>query len=72
MGISQKIIPDDCVLTVDATPEAFAQGITSLLNNEKSGQEMGKKAREWVVRSHDWDRLAMTYESALKKALHEL
>ena len=71
MGVSRKIIPDDCVLTVNGSPEEFARGINFLLNNEKIGQEMGGRAREWVVRSHDWDRLAMTYEKALKKALLE-
>ena len=71
LGISRKIIPDDCALTVNGSPEEYARGITFLLNNEKFGQEMGGRAREWVVRSHDWDRLAITYEKALQKALIE-
>ena len=34
------------------------------------GKEIGKKARERVVRLHDWDMLARKYEKALKEVLH--
>jgi len=69
MGISRTIIPDDCALAVDGSPEEFAQGINSLLNNEERAQEMGSKARERVVAFHDWDRLAKAYERTLQKVL---
>jgi len=70
MGISEEIIPQDCALQVDGSPEGFAQGINFLLSNEEIGKEMGTKARERAVRLHDWNTLAKKYEKALKEVLH--
>jgi len=70
MGISREIIPENCAVKVENSPEGFARGINFLLNNEEVGREMGRKARERVVRLHGWDILAKKYEKALKEVLH--
>lgn len=69
MGISEEIIPEDSALQVDGTPEGFAQGLNFLLRNEEVGRQMGKKARNRVVRLHNWDILAHKYLEALKEVL---
>lgn len=48
----------------------YGKGINSLLNNQGVGREMGRKARERVVRLHDGDTLAKKYKKALKEVLH--
>ena len=70
MRISRDIIPEDCAHQVEVSPEGFARGINFLLTNEDVGKEMGMKARERALRSHDWDMLAKKYEEALKEVLH--
>lgn len=70
LEISDKIIPKDCALLVESSPEGFARGIKLLLSDEKLGEEMGRKARERVVRLHDWDTLAKKYEKVLRQVLH--
>ena len=69
MGISERIISEDIALQVEGSPDGFANGIIFLLKNEEVGKEMGRKAREKVVRLHDWDIIAHKYQEALKRAL---
>lgn len=72
MAVSKRIISEDIVLQVEASPEGFAQGIIFLLNNEEVGKEMGRKARERVVTLHDWNTLSHKYQEALKVALKRI
>ena len=69
-GISRQIIPDDCALKVENSPEGFAQGIHFLLKNKEFGERMGRLAREKVVSFHDWGMLAEEYEKTLTEFLH--
>ena len=69
MGISGRIISEDITLQVEGSPDGFTNGIIFLLKNEEVGKEMGRKAREKVVRLHDWDIIAHKYQEALKRAL---
>ena len=69
MGVSKEIIPKDCILRVENSPKSFAQGIIFFLRNEKMAKEMGKKARELVVKLYDWDILAKKYEEAFEHVL---
>jgi glycosyltransferase involved in cell wall biosynthesis len=65
MGTSHEIIRQNCTLLVKDSPEGFAQGINFLLSNKEIAKEMGRRARELVVRSYDWNILARGYEDAL-------
>ena len=69
-GISREIIPDDCALRVENSPEGFALGIHFLLKNEEFGKKMGRLARQRVVRLHEWGLLAEKYEEALRQVPH--
>lgn len=69
MGISEEMLPENCVLRVEHSPEGFAQGIKFLLRNEDIAKEMGRKARELTVRSYDWNILVWRYEKALRQVL---
>ncbi|TET66465.1 MAG: hypothetical protein E3J56_14370, partial [Candidatus Aminicenantes bacterium] len=67
----EEIVPEDCALQVEGSPEGFAQGINFLLNNEEVRKEIGRKARERVARFHDWNTLAHKYQEALKGVLEQ-
>ena len=69
MGIPKEMIPDNCVLTVDKSPEGFAEGICFLLNNRELALEMGKRARELAEQSYDWNMLVLQYEQAFKEVV---
>ena len=70
MGISQEIIPENCGFQVENSPEGFAQGINSLLRNEKVRKEIGEKAMELTVTFYDWEKLAGEYRDVLTQVVH--
>ncbi|MBU1486965.1 glycosyltransferase family 4 protein [bacterium] len=70
MSISKEMLPEDCLLQVESSPEEFAAGINSLLNNKIMASEIGQKARDLVVRLYDWDDLARRYQKALEEVLN--
>ena len=65
MGVSGDIIPDDCILKTTNSPQGFAEGINLLLEDRELRDQIGKKARQFVETSYNWDELASRYESAL-------
>lgn len=69
MRIAREMIPEDCSVQVKNSPEGFAQGMISLLNDEAMAEDIGKKARELTLRLYDWNNLAKRYQEALGEAL---
>jgi glycosyltransferase involved in cell wall biosynthesis len=67
MGLAGDILPDDCIFRTENTPEALAAGILELIGNPDRGMAMGQRARDLVVRNHQWPDLAVTYEAALRE-----
>jgi len=65
MGISNDILPDDCLMKVENTPLGIAGGINMLLESKDMRRLMGEKARKFVESGYDWDEITLRYESAL-------
>jgi glycosyltransferase involved in cell wall biosynthesis len=70
MGICPEIIPENSCLLVDDSPEGFAKGIIYLLKNDKTRINIGEKARERIVKLHNWDILAELYRDVLYEAVN--
>lgn len=70
MNISKEMLPKDCLLQVENSPQGFAAGINSLLDKKIMARKMGKKARELVVGLYNWDDLASRYKKALEEVLN--
>jgi glycosyltransferase involved in cell wall biosynthesis len=66
MSISKTLIPEDCALRVENSPDGFSSGIQYLFKNKRVGEEMGEKSKERATKFHDWSLLASKYERALQ------
>ena len=69
IGTSHELARRDCVLLVEHSPEGFARGIRSLLENMTAAQEMGRKAMEITVLSYGWREISKKYEESLQEVL---
>jgi len=56
---------------VDNTPQAFADGIESLLSAPARAADMGQNARQWVLRTHDRARTGARYERFYRECLEQ-
>lgn len=54
------------------TPQAFAEGILTLLDQPDTGQQMGSAGRAWVVAKHAWshsaEQVRQAYEALMARA----
>jgi glycosyltransferase involved in cell wall biosynthesis len=53
---------------VDRTPEAFADGIGTLLSDPKKLMEIGRRGREHILQWLDTDTIAAQYEQLYERA----
>ena len=53
-------------LLVQYTPDAFARGILTLLNDEQMARELGNKGRNWVLCNRTYDILAVKLKERLQ------
>jgi glycosyltransferase involved in cell wall biosynthesis len=68
MGISGDILPGNCVVKAEDSPEGVAEKITELLKNTDLRDRVGREARHFVEQFHGWDTLAQQFEAALVTA----
>jgi len=50
---------------------SYSQAIVKILNDEQLSSEMGKRAREYVEKFHDWDIIAKSTFNVFQKAMNE-
>ena len=56
-------------LSVEWSPQAFADAIVWCLDNPEEAQEMGRRGREWIGRHRTYDRLAGMVHARLLEVL---
>jgi glycosyltransferase involved in cell wall biosynthesis len=66
MGISRDMIPEDCAVHVENSPDGFSRGILFLLNHPDAAGQIGQTGRERVTRLFEWNALADTYRKVLE------
>ena len=57
-------------LHVGDSPEAFANHVQELLEDEASRRRMGHHAREFVKQHHSWERVAEDIGHIFQRAQH--
>jgi glycosyltransferase involved in cell wall biosynthesis len=67
-----EIINDSCGIMVNENnPEEVSQAILKLLENDNLRKEMGKKAREYILKNFSWDIIANKYLKLFESQLKE-
>jgi glycosyltransferase involved in cell wall biosynthesis len=56
------------IIVKDATPEAFAEGINKLLNNEKLRRTLGRNGPKWV-KQFNWEKCAKEHREAYEELI---
>ncbi len=64
-----KVVPEEEVL-LGANPEAFAQAVLSVLENQHQQRKLGEAGRRYVERNHRWPYIAEQLESIYDEIIH--
>ncbi len=64
--------PDGYAGFIADDQERFADRVCTLLENEMLADEMGKRARELVMKSYSWDAFSNFYDAAYTEAMQKM
>ncbi len=71
-GVSEAVWDGETGILIEPkNPQAIADALMVLLQNEERRLEMGKKGREFVIQSYDWNKNAGKMESLYKALLNK-
>jgi len=72
VGNAKKIFADDRgILLKDYTEQEIADICLEILNNTLDGKAMGKKAREYVIENHSWDKISEKTDEVYRNLVEE-